>query len=93
MSSDESMRNKSKVHQYLRINSPLKEPVVHLSPEYLKPLSPLTIGRAMELRVAAAVGNIISNENHTGINDYKLITSYFIIALNFILCNCYVCSR
>ena len=65
MSSDESMRNKSKLHQYLRINSPFKEPIVHLSPEYMKPLSPLTMGRATDLRVTA-VGNIISQDDVTG---------------------------
>ena len=57
MSSEESMRNHpvSEHHQYVRIDSPFKEPVVLLSPEYLKPLSPLVVdgsksGGTTELR-------------------------------------------
>jgi len=65
MSSDESLRNKSKLHQYVTISSHFKEPVVHLSSEYLKPLSPLTMGRATDLRVTT-VGNKIKHENLTG---------------------------
>ena len=65
MSSDESTRNKSKLHQYVTIRSHFKEPIVQLSSEYLKPLSPLTMERATDLRVTP-VGNIIKHENLTG---------------------------
>ena len=82
MRSEESMRNHpvNEHHQYVRIDSPFKEPVVLLSPEYLKPLSPLAVDGNKSGGMAELRGTTLLNMDWS--NNYRGIIIYNIHAYN-----------